>query len=54
MYTLSFCQPYEFESILFEKSLKEEGIHVLSITTDYSSEDEGQLKTRIEAFLEII
>ncbi|MBY9006894.1 MAG: 2-hydroxyacyl-CoA dehydratase [Candidatus Lokiarchaeota archaeon] len=53
-YTLAFCQPYEFETIMFEKILKEEGIRVLSITTDYSSEDEEQLKTRIEAFLETL
>ncbi|MHA1411531.1 MAG: double-cubane-cluster-containing anaerobic reductase [Promethearchaeota archaeon] len=53
-YTLSFCQPYEMESIQLEKSLKAAGIPVLSISTDYSSDDEGQLKTRIEAFLEML
>lgn len=53
-YTLTFCQSYEFEAMLFEKELKKEGIRVLSITTDYSSEDEDQLKTRIEAFLEML
>ncbi|MFX1392049.1 MAG: double-cubane-cluster-containing anaerobic reductase [Promethearchaeota archaeon] len=53
-YTLSFCQTYDVEAILFEKKLKKEGIPVISITTDYSSEDENQLKTRIQAFLEMI
>jgi len=42
------------ESIQLEKSLKAAGIPVLSISTDYSSDDEGQLKTRIEAFLEML
>lgn len=54
LYTLSFCQTYDIEAIKFEKELKKEGIPVLSITTDYSSEDENQLKTRIQAFLEMI
>jgi len=53
LYTLSFCQTYETEAISFEKALKKDNIPVLSINTDYSSEDEEQLKTRIEAFLEM-
>ncbi|MEE9574049.1 MAG: double-cubane-cluster-containing anaerobic reductase [Candidatus Neomarinimicrobiota bacterium] len=54
LYTLSFCQPYEVESLEFEKALKKDGIPVTSIMTDYSSEDENQLKTRIQAFLEML
>ena len=53
-YSLQFCQPYQAESIPFEKGLEEEGIPVLNIETDYSQEDMGQLKTRIEAFIERI
>jgi len=37
-----------------EKRLEKEGIPLLRIETDYSDEDAGQLKTRIEAFLEMI
>ncbi|MHA2180469.1 MAG: double-cubane-cluster-containing anaerobic reductase [Promethearchaeota archaeon] len=54
LYTLNFCQPYDIEALNLEKALKEKGVPVLSITTDYSSDDEGQLNTRIEAFLEMI
>ncbi|MFX1363558.1 MAG: double-cubane-cluster-containing anaerobic reductase [Promethearchaeota archaeon] len=54
LYTLNFCQPYEVEAIGLERELKKEGIPILSISTDYSSEDEGNLLTRIEAFLEMI
>ncbi len=54
LYTLSFCQPYEVEAISIQNLLKSENIPVLSITTDYSSEDASQLKTRIEAFIEMI
>jgi benzoyl-CoA reductase/2-hydroxyglutaryl-CoA dehydratase subunit BcrC/BadD/HgdB len=54
LYTLSFCQPYDVEAVSFEKILKKEGIPVISITTDYSSEDQSQLTTRIQAFLEML
>lgn len=54
LYTLNFCQPYDIEAIDLEKALKEKGVPVISLTTDYSSDDEGQLNTRIEAFLEMI
>jgi len=51
-YGLQFCQPYLMESIPVEKTLEEKNIPTLRIETDYSMEDVGQLKTRIEAFVE--
>ncbi len=51
-YGLQFCQPYIMESIPVEKALEENDIPTLRIETDYSMEDAGQLKTRIEAFIE--
>jgi benzoyl-CoA reductase/2-hydroxyglutaryl-CoA dehydratase subunit BcrC/BadD/HgdB len=51
-YSLQFCQPYIMESVPFEKALEEKKIPTLRIETDYSMEDVGQLKTRIEAFIE--
>lgn len=51
-YSLQFCQPYCHEAISIEKELEKEGIATLTLDTDYSQEDAGQLKTRIEAFLE--
>ncbi|MFH2219289.1 MAG: double-cubane-cluster-containing anaerobic reductase [Pseudomonadota bacterium] len=53
-YGLQFCQPYLMESIPVEKALEEEQIPCLRIETDYSMEDVGQLKTRVEAFIEQI
>lgn len=53
-YNLQFCQPYQSESIHYGKELEKSGIPVLSLDTDYSQEDVGQLKTRIEAFIERI
>lgn len=51
-YGLQFCQPYIMESIPVERALEESGIPTLRIETDYSMEDAGQLKTRVEAFIE--
>lgn len=51
-YALQFCSPYTVESYLVEKELAKHGIPMLKIETDYSMEDVGQLKTRIEAFIE--
>jgi benzoyl-CoA reductase/2-hydroxyglutaryl-CoA dehydratase subunit BcrC/BadD/HgdB len=51
-YGLQFCQPYLMESIPIEKALEEINIPCLRIETDYSMEDVGQLKTRVEAFIE--
>ncbi|MFP5213359.1 MAG: double-cubane-cluster-containing anaerobic reductase, partial [Acidobacteriota bacterium] len=53
-YGLSFCQPYAFEAFKIEKALKDADIPMLSIETDYSMEDVEQLKTRVEAFIEMI
>ncbi|MBW1940639.1 MAG: 2-hydroxyacyl-CoA dehydratase [Deltaproteobacteria bacterium] len=51
-YGLQFCQPYLMESMAVEKALEEKNIPTLRIETDYGMEDMGQLKTRIEAFVE--
>ena len=51
-YGLQFCQPYLMEAIPIEKALEEKGIPCLRIETDYSMEDIGQLKTRVDAFIE--
>jgi benzoyl-CoA reductase/2-hydroxyglutaryl-CoA dehydratase subunit BcrC/BadD/HgdB len=51
-YGLQFCQPYLMEAIPVEKALEGLDIPCLRVETDYSMEDVGQLKTRIEAFIE--
>jgi benzoyl-CoA reductase/2-hydroxyglutaryl-CoA dehydratase subunit BcrC/BadD/HgdB len=53
-YSLQFCHPYTVESGPVEAALEKAGIPVLRLETDYSQEDAGQLKTRIEAFRERI
>jgi benzoyl-CoA reductase/2-hydroxyglutaryl-CoA dehydratase subunit BcrC/BadD/HgdB len=53
-YNLQFCHTYANEAVEVEQRLAKENIPLLRIETDYSDEDAGQLKTRIEAFLEMI
>lgn len=52
--SLQFCHTYNIEYANVEKALKAAGIPVLFIESDYSNEDTGQIKTRVEAFLEMI
>lgn len=51
-YGLQFCQPYITESMPLEEILETKGIPTLRIETDYGQEDAGQLRTRVEAFVE--
>ncbi len=53
-YNLQFCHTYANEAVKVEKTLEKAGIPLLRIETDYSNEDAGQLRTRIDAFLEMI
>jgi len=53
-YGLQFCQPYLMESMPVERALEEKKIPTLRIETDYSMEDVEQLKTRVEAFIELL
>jgi benzoyl-CoA reductase/2-hydroxyglutaryl-CoA dehydratase subunit BcrC/BadD/HgdB len=53
-YGLQFCQPYQMESKVIERTLEKENIPVLLIETDYSQQDAGQIKTRVDAFIERI
>ncbi len=52
--SLAFCDPYLVEANRVEKVLKKHNIPLLKIETDYGQEDSGQIKTRVEAFLEMI
>lgn len=51
---LKFCNLYDTEGFLVERSLKEAGIPVLGIETDYTDADAQQLRTRIGAFIEML
>ena len=53
-FALNFCQPYAMEAFKVGRALEGAGIPMLSIETDYSMEDVEQLKTRVDAFLEMV
>jgi benzoyl-CoA reductase/2-hydroxyglutaryl-CoA dehydratase subunit BcrC/BadD/HgdB len=53
-YGLNFCQPYAIEAFKVGQALEAANIPMLSIETDYSMEDVEQLKTRVEAFVEMV
>ncbi|MGI6112750.1 MAG: acyl-CoA dehydratase activase [Mahellales bacterium] len=50
-HTVKFCDLYSYDYAKIKKSLS---IPVLKLETDYSLQSEGQLKTRIEAFIEAL
>jgi benzoyl-CoA reductase/2-hydroxyglutaryl-CoA dehydratase subunit BcrC/BadD/HgdB len=51
-YVLQTCHGYNIEAMRVEAALKAANVPSLKIVTDYSEEDTGQLRTRIEAFIE--
>ncbi|MCW3999689.1 MAG: double-cubane-cluster-containing anaerobic reductase [Candidatus Bathyarchaeota archaeon] len=53
-YTLQNCHDYNVEGVKVGRALKEQNLPMLNIETDYGMGDAAQIKTRIEAFLEII
>jgi benzoyl-CoA reductase/2-hydroxyglutaryl-CoA dehydratase subunit BcrC/BadD/HgdB len=52
-YELLCCETYDSESYFFAEKMAERNIPMLILESDYSTADTGQLKTRIEAFIEI-
>lgn len=51
-YVLQYCHTYNIEAVAVAASLKEAGVPSLKIVTDYAEEDTGQLRLRVDAFLE--
>jgi predicted CoA-substrate-specific enzyme activase len=51
---LKFCPCYGLTKNQFLRAFQEAGIPVLEVPTDYSRSDEGQIRTRLEAFVEVL
>jgi benzoyl-CoA reductase/2-hydroxyglutaryl-CoA dehydratase subunit BcrC/BadD/HgdB len=51
---IKFCQCYGMTANEYIKAFRAEGIPLLEISSDYSTGDSGQIRTRIEAFLEVV
>ena len=52
--TVHACNPFDIESYNIEKVCDAKNVPFMHLRTDYSPGDEGQLRTRIEAFLEML
>lgn len=53
-YQLLFCETYDIESFYFVHKMKQSGIPVLKLQSDYDVLDRGSIKTRMEAFVEML
>ena len=51
---LKFCACYGLTKKDFIDRLQGNGLPVLDVSSDYSQSDHGQLKTRLEAFVEVL
>ena len=51
---LSGCHTYAIETNKIKKASKEAGVSYMSLETDYSKQDVGQIRTRLEAFIELL
>lgn len=51
---LTACHTFNVESALMQKAVEGAGIPYLKIETDYSAGDQGQIDTRIAAFIETL
>ena len=53
-YELLYCETYDVESYYFAEEMGKRDIPMLILESGYSTADTGQMKTRIEAFIEIV
>ena len=52
--TLHSCNPFAIETENIRRVCEKCGVPLLHIETDFGTADEGQIRTRIEAYLEMI
>lgn len=53
-YSISFCDPHKFDYPDLRDYLKKEGLPMLLIDDNYSFEPAGAIKTRLQAFIEML
>lgn len=54
MERINFCDNWGFEKYMLRKTLKEEGIPFLILDREYHHSSIGQMKTRVQAFIETL
>ncbi|MBW2138829.1 MAG: 2-hydroxyacyl-CoA dehydratase [Deltaproteobacteria bacterium] len=53
-HTLKFCDCYQCDYPIYEEEFRKRDIPLLLLETDYSERSVGQLRTRVEAFIEML
>jgi benzoyl-CoA reductase/2-hydroxyglutaryl-CoA dehydratase subunit BcrC/BadD/HgdB len=53
-YELLGCETYDSESYYFAEKMAAQNIPMLILESDYGTADTGQIRTRLEAFIEIL
>lgn len=53
-YTIKFCDQYQYDLPLVREALRREEIPMLYLEGDYTVGSFGQLKTRVQAFVEVV
>ncbi|MBI2957741.1 MAG: 2-hydroxyacyl-CoA dehydratase [Chloroflexi bacterium] len=53
-FNLMYCDPFLYEGVLFKKKFEERGIPMIALETEHTPSGLGQLKTRVQAFLEML
>ena len=48
------CHTYAIETNRIKEASREAGANYMSLETDYSKQDVGQIRTRLEAFIELL
>lgn len=54
LHQLKFCDSYHIDNVTVHEALKEAEIPVLVLETSYTMSGMGQLRTRVEAFIELL
>jgi benzoyl-CoA reductase/2-hydroxyglutaryl-CoA dehydratase subunit BcrC/BadD/HgdB len=53
-YQLRYCDTYNMEFFYFNNIMKEQGIPVLQLESEYDVEERGRLMNRVESFMETL
>lgn len=53
-FNLMYCDPFLYEGVLFKKKFEERGIPTIALEVEHTPSGMGQLKTRVQAFLEML
>jgi len=53
-YTLQYCHAFNVEGVKIGNLFKKQDMPLINVESDYTREDSAQIRTRLEAFLEMI